>query len=300
FFSLWVDPDLGCWSDDFIGCDVDHEMGLLYNGDDFDEDCSGLNGFESDIPILGVKTIEVMAGQEALPFSSFAYYFNGSSGQPVGSTDPSGPNEIYNYMTGSWRDGTPFSQGGTGYNPGEAPYPYAFDGSQVDGLPWTECNANSTPADRRFLMNYGPTTLEPGEISTFTFAVLWKPSQAYPCPDFTEFLGEGDLAKTFYQEECQNLMNGGIVNKTDFVIEELEIQLLPNPMSTTTQLVLGEGLPALHQVELYSINGQRLHSWINIQSNNLEINRTYLSNGLYFLKIQLADGRQSTRKLVIR
>jgi len=59
YFSMWVDPDLGCYSDDYIGCDVDRSMAYVYNEDAVD----GSNGSACDggvvtygdnVPILGI------------------------------------------------------------------------------------------------------------------------------------------------------------------------------------------------------------------------------------------------------
>ena len=36
YFSQWVDPDLGWYADDFVGCDVMRGLGYCYNGEDID------------------------------------------------------------------------------------------------------------------------------------------------------------------------------------------------------------------------------------------------------------------------
>ena len=60
FFAMWIDPDLGCHLDDYIGCDTARSMMYVYNSDALDgesscSDCgSGVNTYCTDIPILGV------------------------------------------------------------------------------------------------------------------------------------------------------------------------------------------------------------------------------------------------------
>ena len=44
YFGQWVDVDLGCSDDDFVGCDVQRGLGYGYNGDNNDEGCNGLPG----------------------------------------------------------------------------------------------------------------------------------------------------------------------------------------------------------------------------------------------------------------
>lgn len=36
YFSMWIDPDLGCYADDYIGCDVKMSMAYVYNQDAVD------------------------------------------------------------------------------------------------------------------------------------------------------------------------------------------------------------------------------------------------------------------------
>jgi hypothetical protein len=51
YFSVWVDPDLGYATDDFVGCDVKLGLGFVYNGDEID---NGLTGYGASPPALGV------------------------------------------------------------------------------------------------------------------------------------------------------------------------------------------------------------------------------------------------------
>ncbi|MBL0025901.1 MAG: hypothetical protein IPO98_13280 [Saprospiraceae bacterium] len=58
YFSMWIDPDLGCYQDDLIGCDVSRSMAYVYNQDAVDgsngTSCEGTNTYGTDIPILGM------------------------------------------------------------------------------------------------------------------------------------------------------------------------------------------------------------------------------------------------------
>src|SRR5690606_33346268 len=51
YVAQWVDPDLGNYLDDFVGCDVGRGLGYVYNGDDLDE---GVSGYGVNPPALGV------------------------------------------------------------------------------------------------------------------------------------------------------------------------------------------------------------------------------------------------------
>lgn len=59
YFAMWVDPDLGCYTDDYIGCDVDRSLAYVYNEDAQDGQngttCpGGVNTYGTRIPALGV------------------------------------------------------------------------------------------------------------------------------------------------------------------------------------------------------------------------------------------------------
>lgn len=59
YFAMWVDPDLGCYTDDYIGCDVGRSLAYVYNEDAQDGQngttCpGGVNTYGTRIPALGV------------------------------------------------------------------------------------------------------------------------------------------------------------------------------------------------------------------------------------------------------
>ncbi len=58
YFSMWIDPDLGCYQDDLIGCDVSRSLAYVYNQDAIDGSngtaCEGTNTYGTEIPILGM------------------------------------------------------------------------------------------------------------------------------------------------------------------------------------------------------------------------------------------------------
>ena len=58
YFAMWVDPDLGCAFDDYIGCDVERSLAYTYNVDALDGqgdgvECGGTPTYEDEIPIIG-------------------------------------------------------------------------------------------------------------------------------------------------------------------------------------------------------------------------------------------------------
>ncbi len=64
YFSWWVDPDLGCYQDDYIGCDPALGMAYIYNEDTVDGfnggACGGTNTYDDEIPVIGFDFVEGM------------------------------------------------------------------------------------------------------------------------------------------------------------------------------------------------------------------------------------------------
>ena len=157
FFAMYVDPDIGCHTDDYIGSDVNRSMAYVYNEDatDGETGCScpgGINTYCNNIPILGVDYFRGPLDEfgKEIGMSSFTYYNNAAVGNwPSAMTDPDNAQEYYNYMSGSWKDGTPFSYGGTGYQIGSPRNAYAFSDEPNNSRGWSMCTANVDFGGRR-------------------------------------------------------------------------------------------------------------------------------------------------------
>ena len=58
YFAQYVDPDLGNYSDDYVGCDVTRGLGYCYNADENDEPFAGKLGYGTNPPAIGVDYFE--------------------------------------------------------------------------------------------------------------------------------------------------------------------------------------------------------------------------------------------------
>lgn len=54
YFGVNTDADLGCYQDDYVGCDVGRGFGYCYNGDAVDQNCGGQLGYGTNPPAVGV------------------------------------------------------------------------------------------------------------------------------------------------------------------------------------------------------------------------------------------------------
>ena len=195
YFGQWVDPDLGNYLDDYVGCDVSLGLGYCYNGDAEDEGSSGYN-YESDDPppAIGVDFFRGPLADvgdgidndkdglidepfEQIIMSKFVYYNNDFSDYG----NPENASHYYGYLRGIWKNGQKMTYGGTGWEPDNPECNFMFpDDTDPDNPnnPWTELTAGNDPADRRFLQSAGSFTLEPGAVNYITTGVVWARADA--------------------------------------------------------------------------------------------------------------------------
>jgi hypothetical protein len=58
YFAQYLDPDVGNYQDDYVGCDVSRGLGYAYNGDALDETNGGAQGYGENPPAIGVDFFE--------------------------------------------------------------------------------------------------------------------------------------------------------------------------------------------------------------------------------------------------
>ncbi|MBS1516153.1 MAG: hypothetical protein JSS63_14045 [Bacteroidetes bacterium] len=205
-FGVVVDPDLGDANDDYIGCDLDKNMGYVYNATNNDGNgsartyganppSSGMDFFKS--PIIktnnsadadtsyfppGSENRIIKRGYKQLGLTSFVYFTNTGSGGIQCEQDPSSaPSQAYNYLTGVKKDGTPWLNAQTNQIT-----KFCYPGDPESNSGWTEftgviknCGGvtsgnleASPPGDRRFIFNSGAKnfTVAPGDTQNVVLA----------------------------------------------------------------------------------------------------------------------------------
>ncbi|HYV90267.1 MAG TPA: hypothetical protein VE978_00720 [Chitinophagales bacterium] len=222
FMGQWADPDLGCYTDDYVGCDVETGLGIVYNGQAVDAGSCALN-YGNQPPYIGIDYFQGPHDQNGneLGMSSFLYYVNDFSviGNPENASD------YYGYLSGTWKDNTPFTFGGNGYG-GGTPTNYVFpDDPPLPQPAWSECSYNDAFGDKRFIQSSGPFRLEPGATNDIVIGVVWvrPPIGTYPCPSF-KLIKQADL-------KAQALFDNGFKLKDgppapDLAITELDREVI--------------------------------------------------------------------------
>lgn len=254
YFGVWADADLGGSGDDYVGCDVARGLGYCYNGDLVDDESAGgeltyganppaigIDFFEGpkannngiadpvDSSANGIGYDDNVVDNERLGMSKFVYYTNGA---PSGQGDPNTAVEFYDYLSGFWKDGTPFTYGGTGHLSGGNVCNYMFPGSsdpQGYGTghaeaAWDEFTEGNSPGDRRFLQSSGPFTLKSGSVNYVTTGVVWARATQGGNLSSLALLKSADTKAQALFKSCFKLLDGPTA--PDLAIQELNNQLI--------------------------------------------------------------------------
>lgn len=245
YMTVWTDADLGYYGDDYIGCDVKRGLGYIYNADNNDETVGGVNGYGQYIPALGcdffqgpINTEDAIDNNgnglvdepgEQMGMTIFNYHNNNVvAGTPIQQQDPANATQFYQYMTGFWRDGTPFTCGGNAYG-GSIPTKYVYPADTYTSgpcgsAPWSELTAGNTPNDRRFMQSAGPFTLKPGATNYITFGLPWARTTSTDASASIPLLKIADDKAQALFDNCFKVLSGP--EAPDMTIQEMNNELL--------------------------------------------------------------------------
>ncbi len=281
YFALWVDPDLGCYTDDYFGFDSLRNMSFIYNADAIDgnADCScpqGIPTYCEEIPMLGIDFIygPITENGHIADVSSFTYY-----GSPAPALSfPQTSYDYYNYISGSKKDGTPFTYGGAGYG-GTEPTKYVFTGEPCDPNGWS-MTGNLPSEDYKFIQSTGPMRLDPGAVNEVMMGVYYVPDQHHPCPSIKRLQKVSDKAQHFFESSICTLGSGPDCPDLDFVELDRELILLISNDTVTSNNAYETfsepaKLPFLYpyaENELYHFEGYKIYQLAGQDVNYSDLN----------------------------
>ena len=182
FIAQWSDPDLGEYSDDFVGCDTTLSLSFVYNsvttdvkfrayglappsaGYDFLQGPIVYTGDPNDVAIFDLK---LRRGYKNLPMTAFNYFAAGSAISDPDLKEYAGTIQWYNLMNGLLpRKGTPFT-----LNDGVTPTKFTLAGDPVTGK--GDLDGVVLPAgDRRMQMITGPFNMAVGDTQEVVVAFV--------------------------------------------------------------------------------------------------------------------------------
>ncbi|MBC7773992.1 MAG: T9SS type A sorting domain-containing protein [Phycisphaerae bacterium] len=301
FWGIYADFDIGNPDDDYLGCvnEDKREMVFCYNSDTLNDNIIGANP-----PTLALMSLKGPFDVDFNPIqmSNVGMFFNNQGG---GTGNPTSPNQFFNYLTGTWADGTPITNGGTGYNPGmpsATPTKFLFTDDPTDPNGWSELAENNPHRNRSCVVSYGPTVLNSHYISyplKFALTVSDKVGLTEQLQHFTEMR---DLQQYIYHYcwDCPNPLDSLCINPV--AVKEIEpiTRIAPNP----THDFISLQTPKIDIEDIIMVNalGQMVSiepsHFVNEHEATITISLKNLPVGVYFLQWFSKDGQHGCEKVV--
>ena len=287
YIGFFADFDIGFSDDDYIGCDSLLNLCYGYNGKAIDG--SGqVYAYGEYPPAQGAMFLNNKMNR-------FMYY-NNSSGV---TGDPGEATAYYNYLQGLWKDGTPLTYGGIGWNPNSTNYTkYAYSGDPVTKTGWTELTPEegnekpNTPGDRRGVMSTGPFNLKAGEKIVIDIAL----------PFAQDLEGNNLTSVTMLKQNAQKIQE--FYNNVILDIKQIEpkkgfLTVYPNP--SNGQFVVSSN-QNIKTIDFYDVMGKMMKGERSMEKGERKINIDFsnLPKGLYMYRAVLEDNSVCSGKIIVQ
>lgn len=279
--SLFVDFDLGCYTDDYIGCDVARNTFFAYNQDNVDGLATG--GCEGNVADFGENPPVQAVTYLNKPLTSMTYYKNSGQASNPGTEDPNSPIEYYRYMTGSWRDGSPLQFGGDGYQEGTNPTNHAYpdDPNNPDG--WSMASLNADAVDYRAIGSSKIGKVVPGQSFSWNMAFTYVREESLSnLENVTAMYDHIDQVQAAYD----NGFAGSCMptSTTNVAAADHNFNIFPNPTSDILLIKFPDF--TLKTIRLIDVTGKVILEKNGQFLNETSLDLSPLSKGIYFLQME--------------
>ncbi len=274
--ALYVDFDMGCGFDDFVGCSRDLSAFFVYNADSIDGDakgfCSGTNTF-GDNP--GVQAVSFLSDSlvSFMYNDNFPFYYN----------------ELLYLMDNKFPSGQHLLNAGDG-TMGKLTN-YAFDGNPNKPDEWSMKSVFSLNHDFKGLGSINLGDLNPGEVKSMTAAYTFFNSK-------TNKSTSVDIDSMYSGIKYLHGLYDGFFKEYSVAtnsINEQGVMVFPNPASNLLNIISSN--EAINTVNLFDMYG-RVVLTVPVNSNYSNIDVSSLEPGSYLLLIRF-DHFELVRKVVV-
>jgi hypothetical protein len=282
--SVFIDFDIGCPEDDYIGTIPELNTCFAYNASNMDANCGDFAGFGENPPAQSMTLLRgpfdflIDSVEEAgvKSMGHFSYSPNGPMGAPELAS------QYYSLMNGFWPDGTPFPNNGFVF-----PDPPMLVGGN------SEIEQLSTPGDRRMIASYEPILLVPGAVNEVITA-------------YTLHSGGSNLenVQSIYDQtpELINIFDNCFSDACSFVVDTEEIPnldeqiaIFPNPATDQVRISAPETIESLRLVDQL---GRHLRD-LRPQLSEATLDVSQVAAGVYYVQIEMEAG-VAVKKLVVQ
>ena len=249
FVGSWIDMDIGCRYNDFMGCDTASSSFYGYNGNGIDTGCTS-RGYGTQTPMQMVTMLHTPANNSGTQAGMSSYLNYNNDFNPKGN--PENPSDYYNYLNGIWQDNTPITRDTCSGKGGNIPTKFMSPNSPADTLSfpsaWSACTCPYIPSDLRSIAASGPFSFHPGDSQMFEQAFIFHRFQSQTGCAAPFQAGDVQHIKDFYNHTlvgpCR--YNTGI---NDVVTTNVNLTLYPNPATN----IINYNITGLTNKATYSI-----------------------------------------------
>ncbi len=335
--GLMADFDLGGPFDDYVGTHVENGLIYSYNGDNFDGEYQGIQGFNDSLPTIGVlllqgvklpvnnqddaagigtnQTVNGMGFSDGTIDNEYKgleysiYYTNGSGPE---TADPTAAAQWYNVMNGKLRFGDSLLYGDTHipsrYIFADDSDPLMYGTYGIDpGFNWSEGQTaqgqgSNPPGDRRIMGSFGSAPLASGNQITYHSAILAGkrvPGQAQSQLDL--FAKASHVRSAFDQNltSCGQTFGNTTEDQVTSIAEnEKVLDFNVYPNPFSDEIYISVLLQDENtSLQLIDINGKVMLNE-KLSSSKSMINLSAVQKGVYFLKVENSSG--SATKMIVK
>ncbi|MCP4438817.1 MAG: T9SS type A sorting domain-containing protein [Aureispira sp.] len=282
--GLWLDPDLGCHTDDFVGTVPSMNTMYVYNRDNNDDNSCvpGGIGYGHNPPVQAITFLNQPL--------EYTLYHTDSPSDPKGP--PSTALGYHRMLSGQWTNGLPLSQGGTGYSQTNPSTNYVFPDNPNNSGGWSMISESLIGLDPRLVGSMVKDSLVLGESITLDIAYSYhRDLDSSNLQNVNLMYEQVPMVQDFYNNNfsCATITSVAEVKtpKNNKQLIQNDFKIYPNPSTDKIYVELGDQM--VESVGLYSLLGQELQQQRKA-SGTIEFHRNGLLDGIYLIQIQTRQG----------
>jgi hypothetical protein len=265
--GLYLDLDLGNYSDDYIGCDPSNRLLYAYNGDDFDESDGGQIGYGANPPCQGVLCL-------SHPLES--------AGRLTGSMD-AGMNTSFDTTAWLLMNGQN-SDSSYWMNPlTNTATQFLYDGNPNLPNTWSEVSSNNSPGDRRGMLCISEALFPQNSTVCSDYAFVYDRSGNHLNNVQQVINMSGALLNSYQSGGNYPCLSTAFNDLTDETLLPNQLVVHPNPSHGKIHLTWNN-IQAEH-LEIRTMHGALIYaeSIENMSATDIDISE--LPRGIYFIQI---------------
>jgi hypothetical protein len=265
--ALFLDFDIGNYSDDHVGCDPSNRLLYAYNGDDFDESDGGQIGYGANPPCQGVLCL-------SHPLES--------AGRLTGSMD-AGMNTSFDTTAWLLMNGQN-SDSSYWMNPlTNTATQFLYDGNPNLPNTWSEVSSNNSPGDRRGMLCISEALFPQNSTVCSDYAFVYDRS-GDRLNNVQQVINIGGALLNSYQSGGNYpCLSTAFNDLTDETLLPNQLVVRPNPSHGKIHLTWNN-IQAEH-LEIRTMHGALVYaeSIENMSATDIDISE--LPRGIYFIQI---------------